>query len=133
VAIAAQHAAQLLIRSGMSPRSSFSRALLTIWDPALVAKRVRTHRRLQAAAYTSSGMTAARLRNLPDPVASCVQALAAGLCACQVGGMVQQRLAVQAMGDVTGFADGRLGGFGIVHGKVLGVVEQAVGEVVGGA
>jgi hypothetical protein len=39
---------------------------------------------------------------------------------------VQQGLAVQVTRDVTGFADGRLGGFGVMQaGEVLGVGEVA--------
>ena len=49
-------------------------------------------------------------------------------------GAVEQRLAAQPLGDVAGFADGRRGGFGVSEAlQVLGVVEQAMGEVVGGA
>jgi len=51
----------------------------------------------------------------------------------QVCGLVQQRLAAQPRRDVAGFADGRLGGFGIVQDQVLSVVEKAVSQVVGGA
>src|SRR5215475_3578650 len=48
-------------------------------------------------------------------------------------GAVEQRLAAQAAGDLAGFADGGPGGLVITGAEqVLGVVEQAVGEVVGG-
>jgi len=51
----------------------------------------------------------------------------------QVGGPVQQRLAAQSAGDVAGFAQSACGGAGVVQaGEVPGVVEQAVGQVVGG-
>ncbi len=56
-----------------------------------------------------------------------------GLYGGDVRGPVQQRLTAQVTGDVVGFAAGCLGGSGIVQAReVLGVVEQAVGEVVGG-
>ena len=51
-----------------------------------------------------------------------------------VGGPVQQRLAAQALADCAGFAGGGRGGAGIAQaGEIGGLVEQAVGEVVGGA
>ena len=54
-------------------------------------------------------------------------------CGRQVGGPVQQRLATQAAGDIAGFADRGPGGLAVVHAEqVGGVVEQAVGQVVGG-
>jgi len=55
-------------------------------------------------------------------------------CEGQICGPVQEWLASQAASDIAGLADGRLGGARIttVH-QVSGVVEQAVGEVVGGA
>ena len=57
-----------------------------------------------------------------------------GFCGRHVRGPVQQRLAAQATGDVAGFADGCRGGVGVAQaGEMPGVVEQAVGEVVGGA
>ena len=47
--------------------------------------------------------------------------------------MIQQRLAAQAAGNVTGFADYGPGCLATVQvAEVLGVVEQAVGQVVGG-
>ena len=47
---------------------------------------------------------------------------------------VEQWLAAQAAGDCAGFVDGRRGGIGVAEAReVLGVVEQAMGEVVGGA
>ena len=47
-------------------------------------------------------------------------------------GAVEQRLAAQAVADGAGFLDGQGGGLGIaLAGKVPGVVEQAVGEMVG--
>jgi hypothetical protein len=55
------------------------------------------------------------------------------LCGEEVSGAIQQRLAAQAAGDVAGFAD-----YGpdclvtIQVAEVLGVVEQAAGQVVGG-
>jgi hypothetical protein len=46
---------------------------------------------------------------------------------------VEQWLAAQPGGDAAGLADGRCGGLGLTKvDQVLGVVEQAVGEVVGG-
>ena len=55
-------------------------------------------------------------------------------CGRQICGPVQQWLASEAACDVAGLADGRLGGIRITTAhEVLGVVEQAVGEVVGGA
>ena len=46
---------------------------------------------------------------------------------------VQQRLAAQPAGDAAGFADRGLGGLGVAGSEqVLGVVEQAVSEVVWG-
>ena len=57
-----------------------------------------------------------------------------GLCRCDGCGAVQQWLAAQSASDVAGFSDGRLGGFGVLYvGEIPGVVEQAVGEVVGRA
>jgi hypothetical protein len=51
-----------------------------------------------------------------------------------VCGLVQQRLAAQATGDAVGFLDGGRGDLGVagVH-EVLGVVEQVVREMIGGA
>src|SRR5271156_3904601 len=47
---------------------------------------------------------------------------------------VQQRLAAQPGGDAGCFADRGRSGFGLAQaGQVAGVVEQAVGQVVGGA
>jgi len=51
----------------------------------------------------------------------------------QVSGPIQERLAAQAACDGAGLAEGVPGGFGVQTGEVLGVVEQAVGEVAGGA
>src|SRR5215471_5584996 len=46
---------------------------------------------------------------------------------------VEQGLAAESAGDVAGFSDGFFGGLVIAQAEqVLGVVEQAVGEVVGG-
>ena len=60
--------------------------------------------------------------------------LYSGLGGCQVCGAVEKQLAAQMVGDLAGLADGLVGGFGISQaGEVLGVVEQAMGEVVGGA
>ena len=54
-------------------------------------------------------------------------------CGRQVGGPVQQRLAAQPPGDGPGFGNGEGGGASVVQaGEVPGVVEQAMGEVVGG-
>jgi hypothetical protein len=52
-------------------------------------------------------------------------------CAGEVSGAVQQRLAAQSGGDAADLADGRFGGFDLTQpNEVLGVVEQAVGQVV---
>jgi hypothetical protein len=49
-------------------------------------------------------------------------------------GPVQQGLAAQAFGEHAGFADCCLGGFGVVQPpEMLGVVEQAMSQVVGSA
>src|ERR1700677_3523215 len=49
------------------------------------------------------------------------------------GGAVEERLAAQAGRDGGGFADGGRGGLGVaVSDEPGGVVEQAVGEVIGG-
>jgi hypothetical protein len=54
-------------------------------------------------------------------------------CGRQVGSPVQQRLAAQPPGDGPGFGNGEGGGAIVVQaGEVPGVVEQAMGEVVGG-
>jgi len=54
-------------------------------------------------------------------------------CGEEVSGAIRQRLAAQAAGNVTGFADRGPGCLVIVQvAEVLGVVEQAVGQVVGG-
>jgi hypothetical protein len=63
-----------------------------------------------------------------------VSRLVSRLCGRHIGGAGKQRLAVQAAGDAAGFLDGRRGGVGVAGApEVLGVVEEAVGEVVGGA
>jgi len=71
-----------------------------------------------------SGHTSVRSRlspSGPDP----------GLCGHQIRGPVQQRLAPQPPGDAAGFHKSRRGGLVITPvQQVLGVVEQAVGELV---
>ena len=57
----------------------------------------------------------------------------AGFCGRHVRGAVQQRLTAQAVADVAGFIGDRLGGVGVALApQVLGIVEQAVGEMIGG-
>ena len=53
-------------------------------------------------------------------------------CGDEISSAIQQRLAAQAAGDITGFADRGPGRLVIVQvAEVLGVVEQAVGQVAG--
>ena len=102
---------------------------MTIWViPERSFWRART-----AAIGVEAGMTLARLR-IVLPGSRPGLSLYVRLCGRQVRGPIQQWLTAQVMGDVAGFADGGLGGFGVMptH-QMPGVVEQAMGEVVGGA
>jgi len=72
----------------------------------------------------------------PRPLAASVEGWSGrGAGSGGLGGVraVEQGLAAESAGDVAGFADGRFGGLVIAQAEqVLGVIEQAVGQVVGG-
>src|SRR5215467_2445498 len=116
------------------PSSAALYSQLPIWEAALAPIRARAPGIARTSRYARAVGSAiaygcgflwpgCRHHRGPDP----------RFCAGEVSGAIQQGLAAQPGGAGAGLADRRFGGFGITQAdEVLGVVEQAVCQVVGG-